>query len=404
MMLATLVALAAPAAPAPPQETRRDWAVFAERLHDPALGTLEGALVTIANGKIVAVVGGARPSKDALRVATLTPGLVDASVRIDAGPTSVEQSREVTPELRVEPTLDVFDRAWERQLRHGVTTAFAAPPDWNVVGGLGVVLKTGGAPSIEGRVVKRDAALRGAIGTQPSQRNHPMFGRPSDFYSRRPTTRMGVEWEWRKALWDAAASAQDPARAFPGSEVLVRALKGELPVVIQAWGTQDVRTAVFLKEECVREGLGTLRLVIDAGAEAWREPALLVRTGTPVVLPPFTAEGRTADNAFLPWNAAKVLHDAGVPVALSAHGGAFEGQLAIQAGRAMRGGLPFDAALAAVTSLPAQILGVDGRVGSLAPGKDADLVMWSGPPFEASSGVVGVMLEGALVVDPRPAQ
>jgi imidazolonepropionase-like amidohydrolase len=67
----------------------------------------------------------------------------------------------------------------------------------------------------------------------------------------------------------------------------------------------------------------------------------------------------------------------------------------------MRGGLPFDAALAAVTLTPARLLGVDDRVGSLDVGKDADLVLWSGEPFQPSARVVGVLLDGALVVDPR---
>ena len=82
-----------------------------------------------------------------------------------------------------------------------------------------------------------------------------------------------------------------------------------------------------------------------AGAEAWREPDLLVRTGTPVVLPPFPPNGRTTDNAFMAWNVARQLRDAGVTVGRWADGGAWEGQLGIQAGFAMRGGLTREQAL-----------------------------------------------------------
>jgi imidazolonepropionase-like amidohydrolase len=67
----------------------------------------------------------------------------------------------------------------------------------------------------------------------------------------------------------------------------------------------------------------------------------------------------------------------------------------------MRGGLAFDAALAAVTINPARIAGIDKRVGSLEAGKDADLVLWSGPPFEPTSAVIGVLVDGRLVLDPR---
>jgi imidazolonepropionase-like amidohydrolase len=213
---------------------------------------------------------------------------------------------------------------------------------------------------------------------------------------------MGVEWEWRKAFYEAAASERDPGRAFSGSDRLLAVLRGELPLSIQAWTTQDIRTAVFLKEELEREGLGRPKIFLDAAAEAWKEPQLLARAQVPVVLPPFPATGRTGDNSFMAWNVANVLHERGVPVALSSHGAdGIESRLGLQAGYAMRGGLPFEAALAAVTINPARMLGVDDRVGSIETGKDADLVLWNGPPFEPSSRVIGVLLDGVLAVDAR---
>ena len=71
-------------------------------------------------------------------------------------------------------------------------------------------------------------------------------------------------------------------------------------------------------------------------------------------------------------------------------------------GFAMRGGLPFEAALEAVTINPARMIGIDDRVGSIEVGKDADLLLWNGKPFEATSRVIGVLLDGELVLDPRP--
>jgi imidazolonepropionase-like amidohydrolase len=307
--------------------------------------------------------------------------------------------------MRVEHALDLFDPAWKRLAASGVTTALINPPDENVIGGLGVVLKTAGPTSSEARRLKADAALRGAAGTQPSRRNHPAFGRADDFYSRRPTTRMGVEYVLRRAFYDAAYSKNDPARAFPGSAQLLDVLAGELPFVVQAFATQDIRTSVYLKEEMQREGFGSMNLIIDAGAEAWREPDLLVRTGTAVVLPPFPWQGRTQDSALLPLNTLRVLLDRGVRVALSAHG-ATEADQALddQAGFAVRGGATFDEALAAVTTTPAELIGVTERVGTLTAGKDGDCVLWNGTPFEPTSRVVGVIVDGRLVLDPRPAQ
>jgi imidazolonepropionase-like amidohydrolase len=102
------------------------------------------------------------------------------------------------------------------------------------------------------------------------------------------------------------------------------------------------------------------------------------------------------------WDVARRLHDAGVPFALSSHGSASHAsRLPMQAGYAMRGGLPFEAALEAVTIQAARLLGVEERIGSVEVGKDADLVLWSGEPFEPSSRVIGVLVDGVLEVDPR---
>ena len=85
-----------------------------------------------------------------------------------------------------------------------------------------------------------------------------------------------------------------------------------------------------------------------------------------------------------------------MPLALSAHSGYGSGDtLAEQAAYARRGGLSFDAALAAVTSVPATLLGVSDRVGTLSKGLDADLVLWNGTPFELTTRPVGVVLNGA---------
>lgn len=406
----SLLFLALCCAPAVAQDSREasdDWNVFADKVYTSDGDVIDGALVRVQGGKIVAILpGGSAGSGDtSLRAAALTAGMIDLSARVDIGLGSVEQGSEVTPNLRAADALDLYDNEWTRLAKSGVTTVLANPRDQNVVGGLGLAIKTAGDTAVAKRTVKADAVLRGAIGTQPSQRNHPAFGSPSDIFSRRPTTRMGVEWEWRKAFFDAAASRSDKSRAYPGSEQMVAVLDGKLTLNIQAWTTQDIRTAVFLKEEMEREQLGSPKLILDAAAEAWKEPQLLVRSKAMVVLPPFPMQGRTADQAFMAWDSAKILHDLGVPIALSSHGAAVaEEYLDRQVARAMRGGLPFEAALAAVTITPAKMLGIESRVGSIAVGKDADLVLWTGDPFELTSRVCGVLVDGRLVLDPRPAK
>jgi imidazolonepropionase-like amidohydrolase len=391
----------------------RPWIIFPEHVYTATGDNFDGGMVAVANGKISMVSRnreGDDQGRDALRCFAITPGLVDASVRITSGSVSVEQATEVEPGIRVGNTLDPFDIAWDRQVRSGVTTVLVNPPDRNVIGGLGVVLKTAGAESIAARTLRKDAVLRGSMGNQPSFGNHPAGrGGPTDLFERRPMTRMAVEWAWRKAFYDAALAAGDKSREFAGSDQLIAALKGDLTVSIQTWATQDIRTAVFLKEEIEREaefknGLDKPRFFLDAAAEAWKDPAMLVRARIPVVLPPFSPDGRTGENAFIAMDTAEKLRENGIPFALSSHGSAEpQDRLPLQAGYAMQGGLPFEAALESVTTIPARLLGVADRVGTLEAGKDADLVLWNGMPFEPSSRVIAVIVDGVLRYDARDA-
>lgn len=377
------------------------WTVFAERLYTGD-GVRENQLITVREGKISTIGPGTLPSETGLRAASVTPGMIDLSVRLLDGWSGVEHQDELSPGMRAADAVDLFDERWLGVARSGVTTALVNPPDYDVIGGRGLAVKTAGGELGHARALLQDAVLRGAIGSQPSLRNHPAFGRPEDLFSRRPTTRMGVEWEQRRVFYEAAAKRGTPAAEEPGNAALLAALSGELPYFVQAWTTQDIRTTVFLKEELEREQLGTPRVVIDAAAEAWREPELLVRSGVAVVLPPFPAQGRTEDGAFMTITCAKQLVERGVSVALSAHGDtSAAASLGRQAGWAMRGGLSLDEALACVTTTPARLLGLEDQVGRVAVGRAADLVLWSGAPFEASSAVIGVLVDGVLVLDPR---
>jgi len=385
------------------------WVVRADAIHTGTGETIRGGVVAVADGKISAV--GSRGGRgDTLEVAAVTPGLIDLSVSIGTKEFSVEQSTETAIEQTVADALDLFSYRWARELKSGVTTVLVTPYDLDVFGGMGVVLKTGGDPTLEARLLADNAVLRACIGSQPSAGNsQPRGTRPETFYFRRPTTRMGVEWVFRKAYYDAINAErfdhQVDERQAERDEILRRTMRGELPVFVRAPATQDVRTAVYLKEE-----FGIPRMVLADAAEAWKEPELVRRSGVGLVLPPFPKDGRIPDgfvndSYFLALDSAARFQEMGVPIALSGHGARDVGsRLANQAGFAMRGGLSFDDALAAVTINPARMVGVDDRVGSIEVGKDADLVLWNGKPFEPTSAVIGVLLNGELVLDPRPNQ
>ncbi|MFT5463857.1 MAG: imidazolonepropionase-like amidohydrolase [Planctomycetota bacterium] len=376
--------------------------ISADVIYTAAGDPIRGGLVAYADGKISAVSSG---SGGSIHVAAITPGMIDLSVRIDTGETSVEQSDETPVHLSAGDALDFFSYRWDRELRSGVTTVLANPVDRAVLGGYGVVVKTGGEPSLEGRQVKANAVLRGSMGSSPSRGNRtPRGATPSSFYFRRPTTRMGVEWVARDAFWDAvnARKRGDLGSGDEGAQnrILLDVIDGKLPFSVQAWATQDIRTAIFLKEE-----FNIPHMFVDAAAEAWREPQMLVRSGMGVVLPPHAFNGRTTDGSWFAWDCASQLSELKVPFALSSHGNFDVGaRLDRQAGFAMRGGLSHADALRAVTIQPARMVGIDDRVGSIEVGKDADLVLWNGTPFEATSRVIGVVLDGQLILDPSAAE
>lgn len=387
---------------------QEQWVISAKHIYTAAGDPIEDGVVAVSGGKIVAV-GQGGAAGERLEVVAITPGLIDLDPAIGTGSFSVEQGTETALEYGVAESLDLFSYEWGRHLRSGVTCVMASPMDLNVIGGMCSVLKTGGEASLEARQINGQPGLRASLGTLPSRGNGAPRGAPRNMYIRRPTTRMGVEWVFRKAYYSALNARHfnlevNELEAERNTMVL-RTIDEGLPVFMQAAGTQDVHTAVFLKQEFKIQNL-----VLMNAAEALLELELVADSGVGVVLPAFPKEGRIPDPAvndsfFMALESAAKLHERGVQIALSGGGSAsLEGRLNQQPGYAMRGGLSFEAALAAVTINPARMAGVEDRVGSIEVGKDADLVLWSGPPFQPSSAVIGVLLNGELVLDPRSKQ
>jgi imidazolonepropionase-like amidohydrolase len=310
------------------------------------------------------------------------PGLVDLRTRAGLPDNPTEESKEVIPSLSPLDLADPTAIDWLRALMGGVTTAALVPGDRAVVGGTVAVVKTDRSLPHPVRVLRRTAALKAALGREPTWDNRPVrSGPPRNFYYRRPNDRMGVMATLRAAF-----------RAGEGE--IGRALGGGLPVWFTARQELDLRAAVRLGREF------GLRVVLLDAAEGYKVAGQLAEAGTPVILGPFYNWPREAfewrEGRDLRWNNAGILHAAGVEVALSS-GGDRPDSLREAAVMAHRYGLPREAALAAVTGTPARLLGVANRVGDLAPGRDADLVVLSGDPLEAATRVEAVVVEGRVV-------
>ncbi len=381
-----------------PAKPSADASIFAEVLHTSTGQTLKNVHITVKNGRIDTITAGTKAPEGATTGAVLTAGMIDLSPRITIAGSAVEQTNEVESRLSVAGALDLFSPKWKRLAKTGVTTVMVSPPDRNVVGGLCAILKTQGSTDMVQRQLNGQSFLRGAMGDAPSSGNRPAFGSPDSVYNRRPTTRMGVEWEWRKAFYDAAAAGEFPELEFPGADVFRAVLSGNVNLFVQAFTVIDIRTAVFLKEEMRDQGFGEMNLWIDGGSEAWKDSQLLKRSGSGVVLAPFPADGRSNERSFMAWRVPRDLAESGIPFTLSAHGNTTPGTtLGDQAGRAMNGGLKFQQALNAVTIEPARALGMEDRIGTIAVGKHADLVLWSGAPFELTSRILAVWVDGVRI-------
>jgi imidazolonepropionase-like amidohydrolase len=376
--------------------------VRAGRVWTAAGTTIESGAILVDGGKIraagpaasVAVPPGARVV-DLGSEAVVTPGFVDAASRLGLESGDVEASSEVTPHLRALDGWDPWSPAFGAALRCGLTTVALTPGSASVIGGLQAVVKTGASGSVASRVLRRDAALVAAMGNDPSAGNFPpRGGPPTVFYARRPTTRMGVIWLERKAFFDARAAVDPPAGS--DAAILRLALDGKLPVHVVARRKHDILSAFRVADEF------GFPVVLEEATEGFQIAGEIARRGAPAIVGPLTPvpEGGAAnEDAEVSWNLAGILSKAGVKVALRAGDArdlAAERGPAWQATLAERFGLAREDALLAVTRTPAAILGVADRVGSIEPGKDADLVAWTGDPLDPKSRVKLVMIDGAV--------
>jgi len=371
---------------------------------------IEQGVLVIAGGKILAVGGSATPIPDGAVVVdcsgqTITPGLIDASFRGGAAANDQnEQSGEVTPQLRVQDSLDPEDKSFARARQSGVTAVQVMPGTRNVIGGLGCVVKTFGSDPAA-MVLKEDSGLRLVMGAEPSMGNRAIRGGNVDsMYYRRPTTRMGVVWEARKAFYDAKEAMQmtlggAPPTANPGREVLTRALQGQLTVFTTARSEQDIRTALRLATEF------GYKTVLDEAQDAHFVVDELAQAKVTVLLgaPSATAVAGTAgsDGSDPRYATIGLLARRGVPFVITTGSNLAALDLVREAMFAVRAGLSPAQAIDAVTILPARLLGLDARIGSLAAGKDADFVLWSHDPLDPAATAVSVHIDGNSVLESR---
>jgi imidazolonepropionase-like amidohydrolase len=222
------------------------------------------------------------------------------------------------------------------------------------------------------------------------------------FDERQKETKRNKERELKKLATlleeaKAQAAAQEAARGASGTaaprpdlalESLAPFARGEAPVIVRADQEEDIRGALaFAKER-------GLRLIVAGGLEAWRCADALRAQDVPVLLNVLRLPGRRSDPYDAAYAGPRKLHEAGVRFAIVSDDTSFSRNLPFEAAMARAYGLPADAALRAITLAPAEIFGVASRLGSIEPGKDANLFLASGDVMDARTRVLRVLIDG----------
>jgi len=191
---------------------------------------------------------------------------------------------------------------------------------------------------------------------------------------------------------ETAEADKKPDRSL-GLEVLVRVLNRELPLMVTANRAQDITSTLRLAKEF------NIKLILDGAAESYLLLDEIKAAGIPVIVHPSMqrAYGEMENFSF---ETASKLRQAGIPVAPQSGYESYVPKtrvVLLEAALAAANGLTFDQALATITIDAAKILGVDGRVGSLESGKDGDLALYDGDPFEYTTHCTGVIINGQVV-------
>lgn len=386
--------LAAPAA--------AQLAVRGETVHTMAGAAIADGVVLVGkNGKIEKVgragdvpIPGGYPT---LRAKVVTPGLVDARATVgftgwlnqSHDQEQLETSAPLQPELRAIDGYNAQDRLIEWVRGFGTTTIHTGHAPGAVISGQTLIAKTRGA-SVERDVFVETAMIAATLGEGARGPDGKSPGtRPKMVALLRAELIKAQEYLKKK---ETAEKGKEPEPSLR-SEALVPVLKGERPLLVTVQRASDILTALRVADEF------GIRVVLDGAAEAQAVVDRIRKAGVGVIVHPTMARhGGELENAS--FETASVLRQAGVPVALQT---GFEGYvpkvrvLLFEAAVAAANGLGLEGALAASTIESAKLLGIADRVGSLEAGKDGDLALFDGDPFEFTTRCTGVVIEGEVM-------
>ena len=303
-----------------------------------------------------------------------------------------EMTDPATPHVRALDAIHPEDLAFADLREAGVTTINVSPGSANVIGGQTAVVKTAGR-TVEEMLIRAPGAMKMALGENPKR----VYGEQKKI----PSTRMGTaavlrEWLTRARIYvEKKARHKDEAEPFDVDlrlEALSDVVTGDLPAHIHAHRADDIMTAIRIAEEF------DLEYVLIHATEGYKIADVIASKGVPCIPGPVLFSRRKLELRDLTPTNAGILANAGVKVAIQTDEGSATKYLRLNAVLAVSEGMSEFDALRAITLTAAEVLGIEDRVGSLDPGKDADIVILSGHPFDlANARVTMVLIDGKTV-------
>lgn len=376
-------------------------AVRGETVYTMAGSPIKEGVVLIKDGKIERVGPASSVSIPVgyrtLLAKVVTPGLIDAhSVVGLAGylnqtqdQDQVERSAPIQPELRA---IDAYDPReplinWVRNF--GVTTLHTGHGPGVLMSGQTMIVKTTGA-TVDAALVKPQAMIAVTLGNEAKAEAGKSPGTRSKMIALLRSELIKAQ-EYRKKQADPD-STKRPVRDLK-TEAFVQVLTRELPLLVTVDRANDIHTALRLADEF------SIRIVLDSASEVTLLLDKVKNAGFPVILhPTMYRSGGEQENLSI--ETAMKLKQAGIPFALQSGFESYVPKTRVvlfEAAIAAANGLSFEEALATITIDAARILGVADRIGTLETGKDGDVALYDGDPFEYITHCTGVVINGVVV-------
>jgi imidazolonepropionase-like amidohydrolase len=386
-----------------------DIAVRADMLFPVTSAPIENAVVIVRDGKI-SQLGSADSIEipegmQVVEASVVTPGLVDAhSVVGLAGylnqpgdQDQLEHSEAMQPELRAIDAYNAREPLIEWIRSFGVTTIHTGHAPGEIIAGQTLIAKTTG-DTVAAAVIKPVAMVAATLGEGVVV--EPGGARQSPGNRSKAIAMLRAELIKAKAYHDkGVAAASDDEKDAPDRdlrmEALAAVLAGDSPLLITVHRHNDIMSALRIADEF------DIEIVLDGASEAYLLIDEIKAAGVPVIIhPSMTRAWGEKEN--LSFTTAAKLINAGIPTAFQSGYESYVPKTRVvlfEAGVTLQHGTSFDQALAAITIESAKILGIADRVGSLEVGKDGDLALYDGDPFEYTSHAVGTIIDGVLVSD-----